>query len=168
MTQAGDGVPLEPQGPKIKFGPAVQKLRKAVAAKLLSISLEELEMLDFNRMNLVQMLNLSKFKHSLINLFEENKGFVAKFQIYNNIGRRYELVAKNVFYNEYLIDFVRKMPRFGEYFRIKTLEFLKGPKRWDGLDEPAQYAEEKFKQLEKIFDSSWEKTTSSGSQKTKS
>lgn len=71
------------------------------------------------------MLNLSKFKHSLINLFEENKGY-AKFSIYNNIGRRYELVAKNVFHNEYLLDFVKKKPRFGEHFRIKTSDFFRG------------------------------------------
>ena len=81
--------------------------------------MSELELLDFDRMNLVQMLNLSKFKHSLINLFGENEGY-AKFSMYNNIGRRYELVAKNVFHNEYLIDFVKKKPRYGEYFRIKT------------------------------------------------
>lgn len=148
------GEPVAPCKPKLKFGAAVQKFREAVAKHFLSISVQELELVDFGRMNLVQMLNLSKFKHSLINLFDEDKGY-AKFSVYNNIGRRYELVAKNVFCNEYLVDFIKKKPRYGEYFKIKTQDFHKGPRPDDddlAKKETQIEPTEKFQKLEQIFD----------------
>ena len=51
---------------KRKNGPAVQKFREIVAKNFLSVSLEKLEILSFATLSPMAILNLSKFKKSML------------------------------------------------------------------------------------------------------
>lgn len=70
-----------------------------------------------------------------------------------NIGRRYELINKNCFYNEYLRDFIRKKPRYGDYFRIPNNDYFRASdyELANEEDPSKKNSKEEVEQLEKIF-----------------
>lgn len=96
---------------KIKFGPAVQKLRKAVAEHFLSKDLAQLEKMDFRQLNIFHTLDLSAFKVTLSGIYNEDC---------KSLGRKYRQLSENQFKNDFLRTVVHKQVHLASFFRVFT------------------------------------------------